>query len=146
MLLARQLRYGAQDRDRAERVLRRAVRGTPATSGLASNWPGAGLGVEFGSVRELYPHSEDAVRQLTAAVAIRPGSASTHTQLGIALHSHGKFDEAIAEHRAAIRLRPDFASAHGNLGIVLVAQGRLTRLSPSSGRRSGSNRTQPTTT
>jgi tetratricopeptide (TPR) repeat protein len=57
-------------------------------------------------------------------VAIRPGSASTHTQLGNALHSHGKFDEAIAEHRAAIRLRPDFAGAHGNLGIVLATQGK----------------------
>ena len=59
------------------------------------------------------------MRHLTAALAVRRGSATAHTNLGIALHAQGRMDEAIAEHRAAIRLQPDDAAAHINLGAIL---------------------------
>ena len=65
------------------------------------------------------------MRHLTAAVAVRPGSAMAHTRLGIALATQGKLDEAIAEFREAIRLKPDDAAAHYNLGNALHDHGKL---------------------
>jgi len=126
VLLARQLKYGPGDRERAERVLRRAVSRFPGDF-----WAHVELarapGVEFWTTRELYPRSEDAVRYLTAALAIRPASATTHSKLGLALLAHGKRGEAISEFRVAIRLMPAFAGAHGNLGMALCQAGELEK-------------------
>jgi Flp pilus assembly protein TadD len=60
-----------------------------------------------------------------AAVALRPGSAPAHSNLGVALKDKGRVDEAIAEHRKAIALDPKYALAHNNLGVALQAKGRL---------------------
>jgi serine/threonine-protein kinase len=67
----------------------------------------------------------DAVRYLTAAVALRPDSAVAHYNLGFALQEQGKPDEAAAEYREAIRLKPDYPEAHTNLGNVLRDQAKL---------------------
>ncbi len=126
VLLARQLKYGSDDRKRAERVLQRAVSRFPGDF-----WAHVELarapGADSGSAREVYPRAEDAVRYLTAAVAIRPASAATRNNLGIALVAHGKRGEAIAEYRAAIQLKPDLAGAHGNLGLALCEEGELEK-------------------
>ena len=124
VLLARQLKYGPGDRDRAERVLQRAVSRFPGDFWAHVELARAS-GADFGSPSELYPRPEGAVRYLTAAVAIRPGSASSHSNLGLALLAHGKRGEAISEFRAAIRLMPDFAGAHGNLGVAFYANGEF---------------------
>jgi Flp pilus assembly protein TadD len=58
-------------------------------------------------------------------VALRPGSAPAHSNLGTALKDKGRVDEAIAEHRQAIALDPKYALAHNNLGVALQAKGRL---------------------
>jgi tetratricopeptide (TPR) repeat protein len=60
-----------------------------------------------------------------AAVALRPGSAPAHTNLGAALQARGRLDEAIAEYRKAIDLAPKFAPAHFDLGVALQAKGRV---------------------
>ena len=68
---------------------------------------------------------EHAVRYLTAALALRPGSATAHFRLGIALVAQEKPDEGIAEYREAIRLKPDLYGVHAALVSALQKQGRL---------------------
>jgi serine/threonine-protein kinase len=71
------------------------------------------------------PESPEAVRYLTAAVALRPESPGARLNLGNALHDLGKDNEAIACYRQDIELDPGYAAAHGNLGVVLSARGQL---------------------
>ncbi len=66
------------------------------------------------------PRSDEAVRFLTAAVALRPESPAAHDNLGIALIGKGQADEAIACHTKAIELDPNFAKPHNHLGYVLA--------------------------
>jgi eukaryotic-like serine/threonine-protein kinase len=124
ILLAAQLKDGAGDRERAARVLRRAVSRHPAEY-WAQIELGQVHGTPSGRAREIYPKPEEAVRHLTAAVAIRPRSLSPHINLGNALYVQGKLDQAVAEFREAIRLKPDYAGAHSSLGAMLQAQGKI---------------------
>ena len=71
------------------------------------------------------PAMDEAIRLLTAAVALRPGSPVAHTKLGFALYNKGQGDEAIAEYRQALQIQPDFAVAHCNLGFALYNKGQL---------------------
>jgi serine/threonine-protein kinase len=68
---------------------------------------------------------DQAIRFLTAAVALRPRSFAAHTNLGPALAKNGQLDEAIAEFRAAIELDPNNHRAHANLGLALSMKGRF---------------------
>jgi serine/threonine-protein kinase len=122
-LLARQLKSGGGDGERAARVLRRAASRHPGDFWIhfeLARAPGAAAG----DLHVMYPNPEEAVRHLTAAVAIRPRSISAHDNLGLALRALGKPDEAAAEYREAIRLNPDDAKAHNYLGNVLYHQGK----------------------
>src|SRR5262249_58980255 len=51
------------------------------------------------------PRNEEAVRFLTAAVALRPESAGARLNLGAALSRGGHLDEAAAAYHQAIRLQ-----------------------------------------
>jgi tetratricopeptide (TPR) repeat protein len=65
------------------------------------------------------PQLDDAIRYLTAAVALASESPGAHVALGLALHEKKALDEAICQFEAALALdRNDFA-AHNNLGTVL---------------------------
>jgi eukaryotic-like serine/threonine-protein kinase len=68
---------------------------------------------------------DEALGCFWAAVALRPGSAPAHTNLGNTLHAKGRLDEAMAEWRKAIALDPKLAPAHTNLGTALKDKGRL---------------------
>ena len=124
ILLALQLRNGVGDRERTASVLRQAVFRYPA-----DYWAQLGLGLargaDSGELSEMFPKPEEAVRHLTAAVAIRPRSAMAHVCLAAALHARGKREEAIAEYREAIRLSPDLMLAHNGLGNALRNDGNL---------------------
>jgi tetratricopeptide (TPR) repeat protein len=72
------------------------------------------------------PQYDEAIRFLTAAVALRPNSAGVHLNLGIALAGKGRRAEAILANHWAIKLKPDYAQAYHNLGVVLDEQGDLT--------------------
>jgi tetratricopeptide (TPR) repeat protein len=67
---------------------------------------------------------EEAIRFLTAALALRPRSPAIYLILGGALHNNGMYEDAVAAARQAIRLKPDYATAHNNLGIALHYQGK----------------------
>jgi Flp pilus assembly protein TadD len=70
------------------------------------------------------PRLEEAVRFYTAALALRPRTASVHNDLGVALQEKGQWDEAVGAFRKAIDLKPDYAGAHYNLGCTLWHNGQ----------------------
>jgi serine/threonine protein kinase/Flp pilus assembly protein TadD len=75
-------------------------------------------------IHELFEWDE-ALRYLTAAVALRPRSAGAQFQLGIALRDKQRYDEAIDRHREALRLNPKNAMCRRELALVLQMKGNL---------------------
>jgi serine/threonine-protein kinase len=122
-LLARLLKYGLRDSEKAARVLRRAAFRHPGDF-----WVRYHLALVYGqasaSTPEAFSSPDEAVRHLSAAVALRPASSTAHDALGCAFKAQGKLDEAVAEHREAIRLQPDDPLPHGNLAYALEDQGK----------------------
>ena len=79
----------------------------------------------LGWVSQRMSHEPDeAVRFLTAAAALRPESAGSRINLGLALMDKRRFDDAIACYRKAIEIDPTLAMAHSNLGIALLDKGQ----------------------
>jgi len=68
---------------------------------------------------------DEAIVHLEATLQLKPESADTRNNLGVALNAKGRYDEAIEQFREAIRIRPEFARAHNNLGQALGLSGRL---------------------
>jgi serine/threonine-protein kinase len=67
---------------------------------------------------------DDAIRFITAAVSLRPGSDTVRAQLGAALSDAGRREEAHAVLREAIRVRPDNLRARALLCDLLIDMGR----------------------
>ncbi len=127
LLLARQLKFGCGDVDRAASVLRRAARRYPGDFRIHFE-----LAHALGPPREegphaddLFPDPEEAVRHLSTAVAIRPGSVSTHLVLGGAFLAQRKPEEAVAEAREAVRIKPGDLTARHALANCLRWSGRF---------------------
>lgn len=67
--------------------------------------------------------SADAIRELQAALQMRPDDAATHNNLGVVLTSvHGKEQEALEQFAAAVKLDPNYPEARVNLGLGLLQQ------------------------
>jgi serine/threonine protein kinase/Flp pilus assembly protein TadD len=116
-LLDRSLRQrGALDA--AVKLLRRAREAFPGDF-----WINHDLGTALRDCRP--PQYEDAIRFLTAAVALRPDSAGAILDLGRAFLSQGRTDEANATIREAIKAQPEYAQAHYWLGIGLMRTGQF---------------------
>lgn len=64
---------------------------------------------------------------LTKAVALDPGFADAHYQLGLLYQDEGASDKAITEYEAAVRLRPDLKQAHYRLGRLYADRGQTER-------------------
>src|SRR5262249_54652984 len=109
--------------ERAARILRQACRRHPDDFWIRIELALA-LGAGSGDARQLFPQPQEAVRQLTAALALHPSSSPIHVLLGGALQVQGKLGEAEAEYRDAIRLAPDPDLAHNRLGSALELQGK----------------------
>ncbi len=109
---------GAGDWALAERLLRQAQAAHPADF-----W----LNFELAYILALKkkPETEQAVRFLQAALALRPQCPVVLNDLGFVLSRQGKLAEAEAAHRKSIALEPDYALYHNNLGVVLDKEGRL---------------------
>lgn len=65
--------------------------------------------------------SQSVIEEFRKAIALRPGFAEAHNDLGLALVQTGDDQQAIKEFREAVRLKPDYAEAHANLGAVLTS-------------------------
>ena len=65
-----------------------------------------------------------ALAQFDRALAIKPQSAETHYNRGLALHRLGRSDEAIESYGRVIAIRPGLADAHNNRGVVFRDLGR----------------------
>jgi serine/threonine-protein kinase len=124
LLLARQLKFGCGDGALAAHVLRMAARRYPGDFRIHFELAQA-PGATDGPADALFPYPEEAVRHLTAALAIRPASVSTHLVLGAAMTAKRTLDEAEAECREAVRLKPDDPSTHASLGNALRWQQKL---------------------
>jgi predicted O-linked N-acetylglucosamine transferase (SPINDLY family) len=61
----------------------------------------------------------DALTPMQNAVALSPGNAEAHNNLGAVLNDLGRLDEAEASYRRALEIKPDFALAYSNLLFVL---------------------------
>jgi serine/threonine-protein kinase len=116
MLFALRLKWSG-DGEAAARALRHAWRKRPDDFWVNFELARAHARANARTESELFPRPEEAVRHLTAALAVRPRSGLAHDNLGLALRAQGKVDEAIAEHREAIRLGHDLG--HLNLGAIL---------------------------
>ena len=101
-------------------LLRRAQRQYPADFWI-NEFLGMGLGQEKAKPEE----RTEAVRFLTAAVALRPESPGAHYNLGNAPRHQGQCDEAIASYQKALALDPKYALAHNNLGLALEGKGQV---------------------
>jgi tetratricopeptide (TPR) repeat protein len=99
-------------------LLRQAQRRHPADFWINQN---LGRALQQGKP----PQLDEAIRFLTVAVALRPGSPGAHLNLGVALKDRGRLAEAVACFREALRLDPKDAKAHNNLGNALAAKGEL---------------------
>jgi serine/threonine-protein kinase len=86
-------------------------------------WVNENLGAALQRVTP--PERDEAVRFLTAAVALRPDSPGAHLNLGGALYYKGQVDEAIASVKKAIEHDPKYADAHYNLGLALKGKGQV---------------------
>jgi tetratricopeptide (TPR) repeat protein/tRNA A-37 threonylcarbamoyl transferase component Bud32 len=72
---------------------------------------------------EELPVLNEAVAFRRVAVGLRPGNATAHTNLGLALQAQGEVKGAIACYTKALTLDPKFAPAHTNLGTALYDKG-----------------------
>jgi tetratricopeptide (TPR) repeat protein len=70
---------------------------------------------------------EEAESYCRRALALEPGFALAHLELGNTLMSQGKPDFAVAAYRKAIQLQPDFPEAHYNLANVFREMGSLDK-------------------
>jgi tetratricopeptide (TPR) repeat protein len=84
-------------------------------------WVNFSLGARLADLRP--PRLQEALRFATVAVALRPGSAGAHLNLGYVLDKTGFTDEAMAECRRALQLDKNFAPAHDNLCKILAEKG-----------------------
>jgi Tfp pilus assembly protein PilF len=66
-------------------------------------------------------HAEKAEASHRAALALEPGNASLHNNLGYNLLTQGRADQAAAEFRRAIEIDPRSEIAHNNLGAALAS-------------------------
>jgi serine/threonine-protein kinase len=103
---------------RAAKLLRRAQQKHPADF-----WVNYNLGVN--ELKRTPPDKVEAVRFLTAAVALRPESPGAHYNLGIVLTENDQDDEAIACFKKALALDPKLYAAHSDLGNALGRKGQF---------------------
>ncbi len=100
----------------SEALFRRALAVTE------NNWPAhSNLGNALAKKGQI----DEAIRQLQAALRLKPDFANAYNNLGYALFQKGQMDEAIRQFEQAIRLEPVYADAHNNLGYALFREGEM---------------------
>lgn len=92
-----------------EEAIRLAIVGSPE---VAAYWSDLG---EACRIQERY---EEAIVAFSRALALEPGFAEAHNNLGVASACLGDNAAAVREFQAAIAVQPDYAGAHNNLGVL----------------------------
>ena len=67
---------------------------------------------------------EASVALIAKAIAINPGQATVHANLGFALKSLGRYAESVDSYLNAIKLKPDLADAHLHCGLAYLGLGQ----------------------
>jgi len=67
--------------------------------------------------------NDEALSQWRKALAMDPGDARVHNNLGISLYIHGDFKESFEHFHEAIRINPLYVECHYTLGKFLLQQG-----------------------
>jgi tetratricopeptide (TPR) repeat protein len=73
---------------------------------------------------------EAAIAKWNEALAISPGDAKAHGNLGVLLTTVGRTDEAMQHYRKAIEYEPDYPDGYTNVGIALARAGSLDDAMP----------------
>ena len=105
--------YQAGRLDRAETLLRKVLRKTPAHPYALQ---------VLGEIAGQKGRTELALQWLGRALEAAPDDAEARVRLGNVLRAAGRAAEAAGQFRRAIALQPDFAVAHCNLALVLNDQ------------------------
>ena len=85
-----------------------------------------GRGIERKSLgKKLRLLEKDENEELKKAIAINPGLASAHMNLGMAYTKRGMLDEALVEFEHALTIDPEYPKAHYNLGLAYQKQDEL---------------------
>jgi tetratricopeptide (TPR) repeat protein len=78
------------------------------------------LGIVFNKLGR----SAEALAPLQRAIALSPGFAEAHFNLGHTFADLGRLDDSEASYRRALKFKPNYAEAHVNLGATLKELGR----------------------
>jgi tetratricopeptide (TPR) repeat protein len=117
VILANELTAG-KEWAAAERLLRAGLERKPGDFWLNHN-----LGMLL--KKQQPPRTEEAMRYLTVALALRSDSPGVHLNVGNALLDMGDLEGAILRYRTALQIDPNYATAHSNLGHTLAKQGKV---------------------
>lgn len=63
---------------------------------------------------------EASVALIGKAIAVNPGQANVHSNLGFALKALGRYAESVNSYLNAIKLKPEFADAHLHCGLAYL--------------------------
>jgi tetratricopeptide (TPR) repeat protein len=66
---------------------------------------------------------DESIAAWKQALAIHPGDAKAHNNLGRALAGKGDLEQAAAHWRKALEIDPRYWEAHNNLGVALIGRG-----------------------
>jgi hypothetical protein len=79
------------------------------------------LGVAYSAKEQ---HAE-AIKHYNASLAIWPGNAEVHSNLGASLYEQGKVDESLHQFAEAVRYKPTSPLFQYNYGVMLNEKGRV---------------------
>ena len=79
----------------------------------------------LGALHGQMNNTAEAISSLRKAIALRPGFAEAHYNLGFVLWTQGSFDEALASLQQAVTIKPQYAEAWIVMGSIHGVLGRL---------------------
>jgi len=93
---------------------------------ITERFPLHGLGWKaLGVLFKLQGRTEESLEPMQKALALLPGDAEAHCNLGVTLNDLGRLEEAEESYHRALEIKPDYAEASSNLGNTLYNLGRL---------------------
>lgn len=85
----------------------------------------AGGHTSLGVVYESQGRYDEAIREYSEALRIRPNNIEARTNLGVVYDKTGRFSEAEREYKAALNIDARFPEIYYNLGLLYLGQNRF---------------------